>query len=200
MERWTHIYLWQKNQPPITIILAYQVCKNPTNRIGNTAYHQQQRLLSQEGRTSMHPRQAFIHNLTLFINRLRAQRHNIILGGDFNEALTDKKSLIFKLATSTNLVDPFGIRHPQYHSDTFGTHVNGNQQIDLVLITPPLLNSSYQIGNAPFEYTTTSDHCPLFMDFESHLLFRITVDLLSNVDSRQLRSNNKNAFHWTIRY
>jgi exonuclease III len=125
MGRWTYIHLRRKNQPPVTIISAYQVCQNPTNRIGNTAYHQQQWLLSQEGRTSVHPRQAFIHDLTLFINRLRAQHHDIILGGDFNEALTDKKSLIFKLATSTNLVDPFGVRHPQYYSDTFGTHVKG---------------------------------------------------------------------------
>jgi hypothetical protein len=48
MGRWSFIHLCRQNQPPLTVILAYQVCQRPTNQIGVTAYDQQQRMLNQD--------------------------------------------------------------------------------------------------------------------------------------------------------
>ena len=99
MGRWSYVHLRRKHLPPLTIISAYQVCPRPTNLLGNTAYHQQQRILHQTGRNDIHPRTAFLHDLKEFISELQDKHHDILLGGDFNEALTDRKSGIHQLAT-----------------------------------------------------------------------------------------------------
>ena len=88
MGRWSFVHLRRKYLPPVTVISAYQVCPRPTNLVGNTAYHQQQRILNQSGRTNIHPRTAFLHDLNEFISALQQKQHDILLGGDFNEALT----------------------------------------------------------------------------------------------------------------
>ena len=64
--RWSYLHFRRKNLSPVTIISAYQVCPRPTNVIGNTAYHQQIRLLHASGQHNIHPRQAFIRDLGVF--------------------------------------------------------------------------------------------------------------------------------------
>ena len=46
MGRWSYMHLRRKGQPPITIYTVYQVCLNPTNAIGHTAWHQQRLALN----------------------------------------------------------------------------------------------------------------------------------------------------------
>ena len=165
MGRWSSLHFRRKTQPPITIITAYQVCPRPTNILGNTAYHQQVRALSTSGQPDTHPRQAFIRDLESFVQSLQLRGHDIILGGDFNEALSDKNSGILKLVTSLNLTDPFLSKFPQYPA--FGTHAQGSRRIDMVFVSPNLLDSIEKIGYAPFLYTKPSDHRPLVIDINT---------------------------------
>lgn len=139
MGRWSYVHLRRKRSPPLTIIAAYQVCPNPTHQVGNTAYHQQERMLQKQGRHNLHPRRAFIQDLSEFITSLIAKSHDIILGGDFNEALTDRNSGILHLATRHQLVDPFLLKFPQ-HED-FGTYALGQRRIDITLMTPRVFNT-----------------------------------------------------------
>lgn len=180
MGRWSYIHLRRKNSPPITVISAYQVCFRPTNQLGNTAYHQQQRLLSKEGRHHLHPRKAFIQDLSAFVTNLLEKQHDIILGGDFNESLDDKNSGILRLAMSNNLVDAFTMRFPNYQQ-SFGTHEKGQRRIDLTLISPRLAHCLQSIGYGPFDFTTSSDHRPLILDFHTIGLFGGMIDPMQHV-------------------
>lgn len=116
--RWCYVSIRRRHFPPLTVISVYQVCPRPTNRVGNTAYHQQDRILQLDGR-DLHPRQAFIQDLHQLIRSLRDQGHDIILGGDFNESLQDKDSKVLQLATSHQMVDPFLYKFPA--SEEFAT-------------------------------------------------------------------------------
>jgi hypothetical protein len=53
--RWSYVNLRRKGQTPLTIYTVYQVCLNPTNTIGHTAWHQQRLALNQQNRTNLHP-------------------------------------------------------------------------------------------------------------------------------------------------
>ena len=166
--RWSFIQLRRKNLPNLVIISVYQVCPKPTNLLGNTAYHQQQRALNSQGR-NVHPRKAFIADLSTLIQTYRQKDYDVIVGGDFNESLLDKNSGVLHLATANNLVDPFVHRFP--HAPEFGTHINGRRRIDITLVTPRILTSIANIGYAPFDYASISDHRPLILDLQTNVLF-----------------------------
>ena len=189
--RWSYIHFRRQNLPPLTFISAYQVCPRPTNAMGNTAYHQQTRLLNIEGRTGVHPRKAFIDDLHAFLTHLRSKSHDIVLGGDFNETIEDRNSGLLRIATSHNLIDPFIQRFPRYKE--FGTHEAGSRRIDSVLMSTRLLSSIRHIGYGPFSMVLNSDHRPLFIEFKTKELFGDAVDLLPPLPFRGVQSTDKKS-------
>jgi hypothetical protein len=187
MGRWSYIHLRRKNLPPVTVISVYQVCPRPTNLIGNTAYHQQQRMLNASNRT-IHPRQAFMQDLGHFMRSLRTRGHDIIVGGDFNESLEDKNSGLLSLALSHQLIDVFMHRFP--HHPPFGTHLSGKRRIDSVFVTERIIHSVSAVGYAPFDYASASDHRPLVVEFASDVLFGKTAIDLQSPGTRAVKSND----------
>lgn len=188
--RWSSAHIRRRNMPPLSIIVGYQVCQRPTNILGNTAYHQQVRALSKQGRHNEHPRSAFIHDLTTYISQLQEKGHDIILGGDFNEALTDRHSGMHRLLTSQNLIDPFLYRFPQ--AQTFGTHINGSRRIDMILVSPGVLSAITKIGYAPYDYSKPSDHRPCLVEFNTRrLLGHIFEPISRTMKNRTVRSKDK---------
>jgi hypothetical protein len=137
MGRWSYVHLRRKNTAPITIISAYQVNKNPTNTIGNTAWHQQRLHLDAIGKHDLHPRAAFIDDIILFIQELQRQQHDVIIGGDFNDTIYRHNSGLLNLITKTDLVDVWHHRNPNHES--FNTYSRGTERIDTVLCTNPIL-------------------------------------------------------------
>ena len=188
--RWCYVTLRRKALPPLTIISAYQVCPRPTNVLGNTAYHQQQRLLNAQGRHNIHPRKAFIEDIISLIENLSRQGHDLIIGGDFNESLADQHSGILHAMTLNNLVDPFLQKFPSH--EEFGTHVHGKRRIDMALVTPRLMHSLRLIGYAPLDYATRSDHRPLILDFHTDTLLGRIRDIPPTIQ-RGIRSNDKQS-------
>ena len=191
MGRWSDLHFQRRDQSPVTLISAYQVCPRPTNLIGNTAYHQQLRALSNKGFTNIHPRQAFIRDLEAFILQIQSKGHDIILGGDFNESLEDKHSGILRLTNGTNLTDPFLHFFPYHQS--FGTHILGSRRIDSVYVTPNLMRSIKSIGYAPFQYAKPSDHRPLLIDFDTKTLFGYREHPLQHPSNRIIKSKDRKA-------
>ena len=192
MGRWSYIHLRRRGQPPVTIYTVYQVCLNPTNAIGHTAWHQQRLALNQQNRTSQHPRQAFISDLTASIKSFQALHHDIIIGGDFNETTDKHASGILKLINTTNLVDPFLHYHPTL--PTFNTYNRGTQRIDAIFCSPSIIPTIKAIGYSPFNWVTNSDHRAIFVDFCSKKLFQDTREssmTLSPPNTRAIRSNDK---------
>ena len=51
MGRWTYVTLQNNNGRPITVVSVYQVCQNPTNKLGGTAWHQQRQRSSRRTTT-----------------------------------------------------------------------------------------------------------------------------------------------------
>ena len=189
MGRWSFVHFRRRDCPPLTVISAYQVCPNPTNSLGNTAYHQQIRALNAAGHCPLHPRQAFMRDLGTFVDTLLTRGHDIILGGDFNESLEDRNSGLLKLIATYDLTDPFLSRFP--HHENFGTHSMGSRRIDSVFLTPGLLPSLKKIGYAPFDYATSSDHRPILLDFDTRTLFGQFHDPIPSSTSRILKTKDK---------
>ena len=167
--RWSYVHLRRKGKPPVTIYTVYQVCKNPTNPIGHTAWHQQRLALNQQNRTQIHPRQAFIDDMIKSIQLHQQLHHDIIIGGDFNETTDKHNSGLLKLLTTTNLVDPFLHCHPTL--PTFNTYSRGSTRIDAVFCSPSIVSSIKSIGYAPYNWVTNSDHRAILLDLCANQLF-----------------------------
>jgi len=193
MGRWTYTTFNRTDNTKLTIITAYQVNRTPTNQIGITAWHQQRLQLDQEGKTSIHPRKAFIDDLIKFITEKQQSGHSIIVGGDFNETIDKQSSGILRLITATNLIDPWSHRFP--HTPSFNTYSRGSDRIDHVFCTPSLISSIQSIGYAPFRWITNSDHRALLIDFNINMLFHgkhnSTTD--DKLKTRHLKTNDKKA-------
>ena len=174
MGRWSYVHLRQKGKAPLTLYTVYQVCNNPTNLIGHTAWHQQRLTLNQQNRTNTHPRQAFINNLITSVQTFQTKDHKIIIGGNFNETTDKHNSGILKMITTTNLVDPFLSTHPNI--PTFNTYTQGTQRIGAIFCSPNLIPYILSIGYAPYNWVTNSDHRAIFIDLCSKQLFQDAND------------------------
>ena len=191
MGRWSYITLRRRNNNHLTVISAYQVCKTPTNIIGNTAWHQQRLALNTSGRTQDHPRKAFADDLVKFIAQLIGKKHDIIVGGDFNETLEDINSGLLRIATTTQLVDPWNNKFA--HHPPFNTQIMGSKRIDSVLISPGILCCITKIGYAPFGFFTTSDHRALVLECDTKMLFGDVTDRLIPPQFRGVRAQDRQA-------
>jgi hypothetical protein len=188
MGRWSYIHLKRYQQPPLSIIAVYQVCQSPTNKIGSTAWHQQRRALDKANRTSVHPRTAFMEDLSDFIRALQARKHDIIVGGDWKDHIGAANLTTLRLCTNLNLVDPWLQHHPD--QSNFPTYKRGSNRIDSVLISHRLLTLVGAIGYSPVGFLSNSDHRTIFLKMSRKQLFgnRVNDDLRV---PRYKRSNDK---------
>lgn len=67
--RWAYQLLGGSKDTKILIISVYQCGKRSTKKIGLTAFHQQQTLLSEMNREDVDPRRNFHQDLTVFIQK-----------------------------------------------------------------------------------------------------------------------------------
>jgi hypothetical protein len=154
--RWSYFTLRRKQLPPLTIYTVYKVNKLPTNSVGITAWHQQRLRLDEQNRQNKHPRDAFTTDLIKAVLQHQAQRHQIIVGGDFNVTLNTPRSQLLRLANILQLIDPWTIFYPQY--EDFNTYQRGSARIDSLLISHDLLvDSIRKIGYSPYNWITISE-------------------------------------------
>jgi exonuclease III len=96
--RWTYQTFSGKCNSNVTIITAYQVCEKAVSQCGRyTAAAQQESLLRQRGEANPNPRKHFRIDLTTFLQQRRQDGDELILLGDFNEALGDDSNGISKI-------------------------------------------------------------------------------------------------------
>jgi exonuclease III len=187
MGRWSYMHIRRHRRAPITIISVYQVCLNPTNKLGQTAWHQQRRALDLCGNTS-HPRLAFMQDLEAIIQRLQAQKHDIIVGGDWNESIGVPNSRLLKLCTSLDLMDPWLTFYP--HHTEFPTFELGVNRIDSILVSRRILPSIERIGYSPVGGIFTTDHRTVMLEFNTKNLFGNATDPLPAMISRGVRTKD----------
>ena len=85
--RWTFQLLDGKGDKDILIVSIYQCCKNPTNKNGITAYHQQRLMLSEMDRQDTDPRRNFLKDLKAFLHKMMDDEEQKVLPiiiGDWN--------------------------------------------------------------------------------------------------------------------
>ena len=86
----------------MTVVTAYQVCDKPvttaTKKKSRIASALQASMMRQRGITTTHPRQQFYEDLMLFLQACKTQNEELLLAGDFNEALGTNISGMTKLS------------------------------------------------------------------------------------------------------
>jgi hypothetical protein len=92
----------------------------------------------------------------------------LILVGNFNEALGDKPDGISKLCGTLELVD---LMHSLHDSRTMATYARGRKRIDYALATPRAAATIISGCYEPFNYRLASDHCAFYIDFNEAALF-----------------------------
>ena len=189
MGRWTYVHLQRAEGRILTIITIYQVCQTPTNKLGGTAWHQQRRALDLLQRTTEHPREAFMFDLTRLVKQLIQQGHELIVGGDWNDHIMTPRSTLLKFSTTTGLVDPWLHFYPD-HAE-FATHERGSQRIDVVLVSSTLLQTIESISYSPVGILQNNDHRTIVLQMSSEKLFGRTQITLTRLQERNVRANDK---------
>jgi len=189
MGRWSSITYRRKQRSPLTIYTVYQVNPRPTNEIGITAWHQQRLQLNYEKRHETHPRTAFTEDIINAIKRKQNDNHDIIIGGDFNDTISQARSNVLKIAHATGLTDPWTRRFPNH--DNFSTYVRGTNRIDSVLCSPNILQYTNYLGYSPYNWFTNSDHRAIAIDFNEIGLFGCQRDSLPALNLRGIRTNDR---------
>jgi hypothetical protein len=167
-------------------ITAYQVNKKPAKKTGTTAYHQQQAAFITEKRTNLNPRHNLRRDLIKFIQQHQNKGHRIVLSGDFNEHIHDHNSFLQEVSLQCKLIDIWKQRFPQ--SAEPNTYILGSRRIDYVLISQELSPAVLAVGYEPFHYTLPTDHCGIFIDFRTDLLFGNAHNPLPAAKHRKLQS------------
>ena len=186
MGRWSYQVFSGRGSKTITVISAYQVCRQSllteeTNGVRSfTASAQQISMLRQVNRP-VSPREAFIIDLTDFIRQCRARNSEILLLGDFNEALNDNNEGMSKLCLELELHDIMG---EQIGNTTFATYINGRERIDYALGTSHVAAAVTRACYEPFQHRDIpNDHRNMVIDFDIQRLFGNSTQQLGPIAS-----------------
>lgn len=190
MGRWSYFHLRRDRRPPVTVISIYQVCKQPTNELGYTAWHQQRRALDLDHRDE-HPRHAFQHDLSRFLEQIQSDGHDVIIGGDWNETILDPHSGIAKLCSKHDLIDPWFKTYPGHPE--IATFEFGSRRIDAVLVSRRLYPTIRHIGYSPVGLLTSSDHRALIVEFGKKGIFGSCSEVFPSLNARGVRTKDRQS-------
>ena len=111
--RFCYILLQGQDKREILIVVIYQCCTWPTNLTGNSAFSQQEILLSQMDRPTTNPRANFYQDLCKLIQDCQTKNPQCvpIVIGDWNETCQGTSTLA-KLCRKFGLVDIWSWRGP----------------------------------------------------------------------------------------
>ena len=190
--RWSWIILKAKGLHEILIITVYQCCKLPTNKHGNTAYHQQQILLSTQNRTDRNIRSNFYKDLRKFLT-IQTNRPNVecspIIMGDWNEECKNTSNSR-KICDEFGLVDLWHYKHP---TTEFRTYARGSRRIDFVITTPAIAAHTTSMIYEPFQYRLSGDHRGFYIDIPEHLLLGNNCPPVYDPSPRGIKTKDKKA-------
>jgi hypothetical protein len=122
-----------------------------------------------------------------FLQQRSQEGDEIILTGDFNEALGDETDGISKLCSSFNLVD---LMFSLHKSRQIPTYARGKKRLDYALATPFAASTIVAGGYEPFNHHLASDHRAFFLDFDEAALFGSQSPRLTYIQRRDLHAKN----------
>jgi exonuclease III len=164
MGRWTFQSFAGCNQQQVTVITAYQVChKSHTQRGRTTAAAQQESLVRQRNASDPNPRKHFRKDILVFLKQLQAKKHELLLIGDFNEALGEDENGMSKICSDIGLIDLVATVHG---TTDIATYSRGKKRLDYALGTQHVSVALRLCGYEPFQYRMSSNHRAFFLDFD----------------------------------
>jgi hypothetical protein len=157
--RWSYQTFSGKKGTTVTFVTAYQVCSK-SKKGTVTAAAQQESLLRKRGVSNPDPRKHFRQVLLSFLQSLSGE---IVLFGDFNEALgSDEKGMI-KICQIMHLTDVMASKHDLTE---VATYTRGTKRIDYLLATTHAASAVTKCGYEPFQHRYATDHRGFFADFD----------------------------------
>jgi hypothetical protein len=157
MGRWCGVKIRLKCGRHLYIISAYRVCSQQASTIGtDTAYNQQNLMLSLEGMVLPDPRKIFIKDMISQVKTWKSDMDSVLLLMDANKHIGDTSHGLMCLMRECGLIDMF--HHHHGICPKFATYHRGQKRVDYAIGTPDLLPYILQCGYLPFYQGVQSDH------------------------------------------
>ena len=185
--RWVSQTLQGAAGHTVTFVSAYQVVTDVAKGGTTTATTQQYSLLVHNKDSIVAPRAAFRRDLRSFLQQCRNRGDELILVGDFNEAVGADTNGIVSIIQDLNMTDLMGARHNQ---ELPATYARGRRCLDYGFATALASAALKQCGYESFGHRYPSDHRAYFFDFDIRLLFGTAIQALSKFEPRKLHSTN----------
>jgi hypothetical protein len=170
--RWSSMTLVGKKEREVTFITAYRVCQQKGGE-GCTVYHQQQLDFEQQGHRQVNLRKKFCEDLIQYVPSLHEKGHTVILMGDFNEDFNVKGNQVNAMLRECGLVNVITKVHED-HRQLPNTYDLGTKCLDTIAITDSKdvpKGCIKSAGYSPFYHEFFSDHCAVFCDINTNILF-----------------------------
>jgi hypothetical protein len=153
--RWVNQTFQGAKGRTITMVSAYQVVTDTTKGGTTTVATQQYSLLSNDQDSTTAPRTVFRRDLKLFLQKCRNRGEELILVGDFNEAVGEDVEGVIIIVQGLGLIDMMGARH-QFPLPT--TYTGGRRCLDYGFATPTICTALEACGFESFGHRFSSDH------------------------------------------
>ena len=182
--RWIRVDLLGRDGRTITLICAYQVVQETGTHGARTTHSQQVRMMRLDGVLDPNPRKAFIQDMKEMVKSLNIADHDIILMGDFNEAIGIKANEMASVISEGRLTDTHCSCHGIDNEQP--TYARGSKRVDYVLVSSRLTAHIRATGAEPFNFRIFSDHRGIFVDFALPGFFDRAPNALAKRSTRDL--------------
>ena len=186
--RWVSQTLQGAAGHTVTVVSAYQVVTDLAKGGTTTATTQQYALLVHHQDSIVAPRTAFRRDLRTFLHQCRNRGDELILIGDFNEAVGEDRNGIVSIIQDLNMTELMGARHDQQLPATYS---RGRRCLDYGFATAIASAALKRCGYESFGHRYPSDHRAYFFDFDIRNLFGNAIQALSKFEPRKLYSTNR---------
>jgi hypothetical protein len=171
MGRWTQLRIAGRDNLVLNVFCAYQVCKKNVKTAMKkdkfTAIAQQISMLRRDGVNDPNPRKQFRKDLLKCMKKCITDKEEILLVGDFNEALGSDHQGMAKIFRELHLVDIMSAMHGVQEVSTYA---RGQERLDYAGGTARVAEACENGGYDPFNLRFYSDHRGFFLDFNTERL------------------------------
>jgi hypothetical protein len=191
MGRWSFIRMAARGNRVVSIITAYQPCDVRGTPKGKFTVHAQQTSILREkymADPKPNPRKYFRKDLMAFLKSLKAKGDDLIVIGDFNEALGNDPAGMSKICRELILSDVMKMRHGT--SDEPATYARGTKRLDYVLMSQRCAIAVRKCGYEPFNHRLFSDHRGMFVDMDTEMLFGNADNALAAMQYRDFKAKD----------
>jgi hypothetical protein len=196
--RWCGYTLIGRDTKEILVLTAYNVSQYKNAKVGDdTLFNQQISLYKLNNIREPDPKQIFIDDLTVLIQKARKEDKDVILTGDFNELVGDDPRGMAKVLAAGCLTDVHGHQHGQVDITTY---TRGVKRLDYVFVTPRLVDHILRSGYESFHARIASDHRGYFVDFALEGFLDRQLPSIFSASSRAIRGTHPSNITKYIEY